>query len=47
LDRLEPLAHLARAEALLRAQTGLLELRGVQVVSQRQGIPACRSSKKA
>ncbi len=45
LDRLESLAHLARPSPLLCAQAGLLELRGFQVMSQRQSFPANRPGK--
>src|SRR6266568_6840890 len=46
LDRLESLAHLARAPSLLRAQAGLQPMRSFQALSERQSFVAHRSGAK-
>src|SRR5437588_4593371 len=47
LDRLEPLAHLAWPSPLLRAQAGLLKLRGISDVPQLESFPAHTCGEKA
>src|SRR5712691_8897849 len=46
LDRLESLAHLARAPSLLRAQAGVQPVRSFQALSQRKSFLAHRSGAK-
>lgn len=46
LDRLEPLAHLARAPPLLRAQARLQPVRSFQTLSEREAFLAYRSGAK-
>src|SRR5215467_12285086 len=47
MDRLESLAHLARAPSLLCAQARLQPVRSFQALSERESLPAHRSGTKA